>query len=157
MCGLSGSGKTTLARELEEAEGLVRFTLDEWMIALYGHHMPRDLLHARLNVLKELHWSVARRLLELDVGVILDFGFWWREERERFGARVRAAGGEPVLYHFDVPEETLLERLAARNLARPEGVYEVTPEMLRRFATWFEPPEESEGVRVVRIVPEGGG
>ena len=37
LCGLPAAGKTTLAKQLEEKQGAVRFTLDEWMIRLYDY------------------------------------------------------------------------------------------------------------------------
>ena len=35
LCGPTGAGKTTYARELAEAESAVRFSIDEWMSALF--------------------------------------------------------------------------------------------------------------------------
>jgi predicted kinase len=149
MCGLPGSGKTRLARELETELAAVRFDVDEWMIAIYGHHMPREQLHARLGVLKDLLWGVGRRVVELGGNVVLDFGFWKRSDRLDFAQRIREAGGEPVLYFLDTPMEVLLERLERRNADLPQGTYEVTPEMLRMFAGWFEVPTEEEGIVVI--------
>jgi predicted kinase len=40
-------------------------------------------------------WKIARRALELGVNVILDFGFWAREEREDY--RLRAKQLVPVV------------------------------------------------------------
>jgi predicted kinase len=150
ICGLPGSGKTRLARELESELAAVRFDVDEWMIALYGHHMPREELHARLGQLKDLLWKVGSRVVVLGGSVVLDFGFWKRSERLEFADRVRHAGGEPVTYFLDVPTDLLLERLERRNAELPPNTYEVTPEMLRMFAGWFEVPTEEEGIRIVR-------
>ena len=36
LAGLNGSGRTLLARALERRRPAVRFTLDEWMLRLYG-------------------------------------------------------------------------------------------------------------------------
>jgi predicted kinase len=150
MCGLPGSGKTRLARELESELAAVRFDVDEWMISLHGRDIPREELHARLGPLKDLMWKVGRRIVVLGGNVVLDFGFWKRSERLEFGERVRQAGGEPVIYLLDVPTELLLERLERRNAELPPGTYEVTPEMLRMFAGWFEAPTKEEGLRIVR-------
>ena len=151
MCGLTGSGKTTWAKRLEREHNAVRFSVDEWMIDLYGHHMPREVFDERLAAIKDLLWSVAQRLLALEVNVVLDFGFWKRAERLEFQSRVRTVNAVPILYFFDLPLAELRRRLAARNEALDEGTFEVTPEMLEMFASWFEPPTEAEGFDLVRV------
>jgi hypothetical protein len=45
----------------------------------------------------------------------------------------------------------LRRRLARRNAAATPGTYEVTDEVLALFASWFEPPDEREGVRLLRM------
>lgn len=154
LCGLTGSGKTTLAKRLEREENAVRFSVDEWMIDLFGHHMPREVFDERLATLEDLMWSAARRLLELDINIVLDFGFWKRAERLDFQARAQAAGATPLLYFFDIPLSELRRRLAARNEALEKGTFEVTPEMLDVFSSRFEPPTETEGLNLIRIGPE---
>ena len=156
MCGLTGSGKTTYAKRLEREHSAVRFSVDEWMIDLYGHHMPREVFDERLEVIRDLLWNVVRRLLELGVNVVLDFGFWKRTERLEFRARTEEVGATPLLYFFDIPLSELRRRLAARNEVLDEGTYEITPEMLEMFSGWFEPPTESEGFRVTRVSLERG-
>ena len=52
--GLPGVGKTTLARELEQANGALRLTPDEWMAPLFGLRWAdfggmRDVLEGRLD------------------------------------------------------------------------------------------------------------
>ena len=151
MCGLTGSGKTTYAKRLEREHSAVRFSVDEWMIDLYGHHMPRAVFGERLRVIKDLLWNVARRLLELEVNVVLDFGFWKRKERLDFQARTEKVGATPLLYFFDSPLPELERRLAARNAVLDAGTYEITQEMLEMFAGWFELPTEAEGLSIIRI------
>ncbi len=155
MCGLTGSGKTTYAKRLEREHSAVRFSVDEWMIELYGHHMPREVFDERLETLKNLLWSTARRLLALDINVVLDFGFWKRRERLDFKNRAREIGATPLFYFFDVPLPTLQERLTLRNSSLSKGTYEITPEMLAMFSDWFEPPARAEGLNLVRISPSG--
>lgn len=53
LCGLPGSGKTTYARRLEE-RGTLRLSSDDWMVPLFGHHMPREVFNERLAVIRQL-------------------------------------------------------------------------------------------------------
>lgn len=97
MVGLPGSGKTTLAKRLEAETGAVRFTPDEWHLFLFGddfHHPEEHALHdARHDRVEQLMWSLGKQLLARGVSVILDFGFWAREEREEKYREAMALGG----------------------------------------------------------------
>ncbi|MFD2175977.1 AAA family ATPase, partial [Veronia pacifica] len=42
VCGFIGSGKTTYSKILADRQGAFRFSIDEWMIPLYGEHMERE-------------------------------------------------------------------------------------------------------------------
>ncbi len=153
LCGLTGSGKTSLARELEAALPAVRFNVDDAMIALFGEHMPRDVFDRRSATLQALTWQTARRLVELGVHVVLDYGFWTRADRRAAAERARVAGGEPLFVHLDVPRRELERRLARRNATLPEGTFEVTPAMLDEFSAKFEPPSAAEGLPLVVVQP----
>ena len=43
ICGSTGAGKTTYAMKIAEAGGSVRFTIDEWMAALFFPDAPEPL------------------------------------------------------------------------------------------------------------------
>lgn len=47
VCGFIGSGKTTYSKALAEKHGAFRFSIDEWMIPLYGEHMEREVFDKR--------------------------------------------------------------------------------------------------------------
>ncbi len=151
LCGLTGSGKTRLAHALERDLPALRFTVDEWMIALFGEHMPREVHDRRLAQLVAIAWDTAERAATLGVHVVLDYGFWRRTERLEAAKRARDAGATPLLVYLDVPQHELERRLAARNAAHPEGSYVITPDMLELFAGWFEPPSEDEGIPLTRL------
>ncbi|MDP2488483.1 AAA family ATPase [Vibrio splendidus] len=76
VCGFIGSGKTTYSKALAEKHGAFRFSIDEWMIPLYGEHMEREVFDSRLATLQGLFKDSAMQLFSLGVPVIFDFGFW---------------------------------------------------------------------------------
>jgi predicted kinase len=155
LCGLTGAGKTTLATRLERTLPALRFTVDEWMIALFGQHLPRPAFDERLATLNGLIWDTARRALALGMHVVLDQGFWTRAERQTTAQRAIAAGATPVVVYLEADPPVLTRRLTARNAAPAAGTYEVTSEMLALFASRFEAPDEREGVRLVRVRQPG--
>ncbi len=71
--------KTTFSKELAQSKSAFRFSIDEWMIPLFGEHMAREDFNNRLDILTELFKQSAEQMINLGVPVILDFGFWYKE------------------------------------------------------------------------------
>ncbi|MFD2610634.1 AAA family ATPase [Deinococcus taklimakanensis] len=143
LCGLPGSGKTTHARELEEG-GTFRLASDDWMVPLFGQHMPRHVFDERLSVVRLLQWELAAKLLKSGVDVVLDDGFWTRAERQKYRAQAEAVGAEVQLIYFDVPVEELRRRLSARNQNLIPGTFEIDDAAPDPFITKFEVPGPEE-------------
>ena len=149
MVGLPGAGKTTRAKELEQATGAVRFTPDEWHLFLFGDdfHDPREhALHdQRHDRVEELKWRLGKRLLAQGVSVILDFGFWAKEQREEKYREAQALGVEFSLCYVHAPLEELCRRLEARVQAGQKDVFQtITREDMEQWAALFQEPDEEE-------------
>src|SRR5215469_11632313 len=96
--GYLGAGKTTFARQLERNIPAIRFSHDEWMVRLYGDDPPIEqfaIFYWRIHEQVEEIWL---RCLELGLDVVLDFGFWTRQERDETRAKIIALGAEARLY-----------------------------------------------------------
>jgi predicted kinase len=126
------------------------FSTDDWMIRLFGHHMPRELFTQRLIVCETMVLELALKLAARGVDTVIDHGFWRRESRDSARAFLARAQADVVLVYFDVPTSVLKERLRARNTDLPEGTFEITEEMFEQFSTWFEAPGPDEGAVIVR-------
>lgn len=144
ICGLPGSGKTTLSMELEKSHNALRLCPDEWISEILSN--PNDIteLDRLRSPIESLQWDVARRALVLGVDVILENGFWSREERNYFRAGVEALGANVELHYLDVDIDELWRRLSKRNLDLPPGTFHVSKENLEAWAKSFEPPSEDE-------------
>ena len=68
-------------------------------------------------------WNIAKRALELGTNVILDFGFWAREEREDYRSRAKQLGAGSEVHFLDVSEDELLRRLEERNSRPSKGEF----------------------------------
>lgn len=66
VCGFIGSGKTTYSKALAGKHGAFRFSIDEWMIPLYGEHMEREVFDQRLATLQDLFKESAQQLFSLE-------------------------------------------------------------------------------------------
>jgi len=94
MVGLPCSGKTTLAQKLEHELLALRLNLDEWHIRLFGQDAEEPEHDARHSLIEAQLWNIASRALELGTNVILDFGFWARQEREDYRWRAKQLGAK---------------------------------------------------------------
>jgi predicted kinase len=75
-----------------------------------------------------LQWDVAKRALVLGVNVILENGFWSREERRCFRSEVEALGAQVELHYLDVDIDELWRRLSKRISNLPAATFKVSRE-----------------------------
>ena len=147
MVGLPFSGKTTLARKLERERSALRLTPDEWHVRLFGQDAEEPEHDARHSLIEAMLWNIASRALELGTNVILDFGFWAREEREDFRLRAKRLGASSEVHFLDVSEEELLKRLTVRNSQPSQEYFFISTEMMKPWIAFFQKPTEDELVR----------
>lgn len=140
VCGLPGAGKTTLAKQLATEIPAVRLCPDEWMTGL-GLDLfdggARDRLEALL-------WDHTQQLLKLGHNVILEFGFWERDERDAKRLAARALGASVELRYLAVPVDELFRRVTARYQDSPSGTVSISRELLEAQARDFEAPGPDE-------------
>lgn len=144
MVGLPCAGKTTLARKLEVAYSAIRLTTDEWHVLLFGQDAEDPEHDARHSLIESLLWEVASRALALGTSVILDFGFWVREEREDFRSRAKQLGASSEVHFLNVPHDELLGRLAQRNAQRSTSSFRIPEEMMKPWIAFFQEPTPDE-------------
>jgi predicted kinase len=144
MVGLPCSGKTTLAKKLESEFSALRLTTDEWHVRLFGQDAEEPEHDARHTLIETLIWKTASRALELGTNVILDFGFWAREEREDFRLRARQLGASSEVHFLDVPEEELMRRLALRNSQDLQESFRIPEGSMKPWIAFFQRPTPDE-------------
>jgi predicted kinase len=147
MVGLPCSGKTTLAQKLERELPALRLTLDEWHIHLFGQDAAEPEHDARHSLIEAILWNIASRALELGTNVILDYGFWAREEREDYRSRAEQLGARSEVHFLDVPEEELLRRLVRRNAQPSPMAFHITENMMKPWIAFFQKPTLDERER----------
>ena len=144
MVGLPCSGKTTLARRLEVERAALRLTPDEWQVTLFGQDASAPEHDTRHSLIEGMLWDIAARALELGTNVILDYGFWAREEREDFRARARQLGASSEIHFLDAAPDELLRRLAARNAQPAQGAFTIPLESMLPWIAFFQRPGPDE-------------
>lgn len=144
LCGFIGAGKTTFARKLEARTGAVRITKDEWLIRMVGNDPTIDGYANYDQRVVELSRDIAFQLVEKGIDVIIDEGFWAKEERASMRRRVAESGGEAVLYYLDTPIETIRQRVAGRSADPPNDSFRISDELLDYYLPYWEPPGDDE-------------
>ena len=144
MVGLPCSGKSTLAQKIEREQSALRLTPDEWQIRLFGQDAEDRQHDARHTLIEMLLWKVASRALELGTNVILDFGFWAREEREDYRSRAKDLGASSEVHFLDVPTDELMRRLMARNSQASPASFYIPEAMMQPWIVFFQRPTPDE-------------
>ena len=140
ICGLPGSGKTTFAKELAPKVPAVRLSPDEWK-----HDLGIDYYDEQRRVqLENRLWQLGQELLTLGQSVILENGFWTREERDELRLAARTLGVPVELHYLEAPVEELWRRLALRNDEARPGAAPIEREDLEKWALQFEAPGAAE-------------
>ena len=144
-CGKVSCGKSTFSKRLESEQGFFPFSADEWMLHFYGEPAEREVFEQSLGRCKEMIYRLSERLLARGQDVVLDFGFWKREERDRVRARFEALGHEVALVYFPVDEARQMRFLQARQASSGEGEHYVfDAATVSVLNSMFECPAEEE-------------
>ena len=159
ICGLPCSGKTTYARGLHADRDSVLFSLDRWLITAFGRYTLSDVGQAehvrRVLACRELIWDQCVELLRRSVDVILDDGFFLRENRIQCIEAARATGAQATIHLVETPVAVIQSRLTSRNAALPRHNFAIDPATLLSFVGLFERPSSDEGATL--LVPPVSG
>src|SRR5437764_613569 len=144
VIGFIGSGKTTFARKLESETGAVRFTKDEWMVRLFGNTPPKDKFEEYDNRMASLAADMALACLKAGIDVIIDEGFWVREQRDEIREKVKKVGATPKVYYLKVPLEVMKARTLKRSEYPPIDSFTIDEESYDHYWKFFQPPDGDE-------------
>ena len=159
ICGLPCSGKTTYAGGLHADGDSVLVSLDRWLVTACGRYTLSDVGQAehvrRVLACRELIWEQCVELLRRSVDVILDDGFFLRENRIQCIEAARAAGAHATIHLVETSVAVIQSRLTSRNAALPRHNFAIDPATLLSFVGLFERPSSDEGATL--LVPPVSG
>lgn len=119
IAGSTGAGKTTYAMDLADRTGGLRFSIDEWMVALFAADMPQppepSWIWERVGRCERMISVMALQALERGASAILDLGFQHSEQRRSMAEALRKSGFDVRLHWLDVAVEERWKRVSARN------------------------------------------
>lgn len=142
--GFVSAGKTTFSRTLEVKTSAIRFTLDEWIVKLYGHNPPADKFAEYSDRVCNLIWQLTEQLLDLGQDVILDFGFWSRADRDEARKFAQSVNAEVKLYSIYCSDEVMKQRTKLRNKNLPNDSLWIDDRAFELFKQGYEVLAEDE-------------
>ncbi len=138
MVGFMGFGKTTIAKELEKKIPAVRLTHDEFMVKLYGRNMPYDEFHSNYQKVDDVLWAMAEEIVQCGTDVIMDYGFWSHQDREKAYQRAKKLTDNVVFHVVRCDMKTAKERILKRSEENPEELY-IREDEFDALAKKYEP------------------
>ena len=152
-CGKICCGKTTYARKLEEELGAVILSIDEVMLALFPDGAG-EMHDEYVRRTEQYLLSLSLEILESGTDVILDWGLWTREQRDRLREFYRAHNFPCEIHYLRISDDEWQRRIRQRNGSRTDGSsYYVDEGLLDKVESLFEKPAEDE---IDLIVGEDG-
>jgi predicted kinase len=122
ICGPTGAGKSTYSLDLAQRLNAVRFSIDEWMLNLFGKDRPEplssDWVTERVGRCEQQIGRMAAQCARAGVAVVLDLSFLHAGTRADFAAIAGQAGSPVVLHLLDLPADERWNRIQVRNESR---------------------------------------
>ena len=98
---------------------------------------------------EKMLWEIGKRVLALGIDVILDFGFWGKEERDWFRSEAKRLNVGFKIHYMNVDEKELFSRLNKRNEELSDDVFYIPAENMEKYIKLFQPVEQEELVENV--------
>ncbi|PIZ62129.1 ATP-binding protein [Candidatus Roizmanbacteria bacterium CG_4_10_14_0_2_um_filter_39_13] len=147
ICGLPGTGKTTLSKKIEKETGAVRMCPDEWIKEIWANDAETTGNTYR-DKIEQLQWKLGKEILKSGTDIIIEWGTWGKDERDRLRNEAKTLGSHVKPYYLHAEKEVLKAHILERN--KNLGKYEflmpenTLDEELDKAIATFEVPTEEE-------------
>ncbi len=141
LCGKPGCGKTTLAKRLNKEYGAIHLSADDFMLKLFGEIADRKLFEEKSNATKNLIYELCKQLL-VNNDVVLDFGFWTKDERNY--VKLLFGNSNVILVYMKLDNKKIFNQIQHRNENLKENEYFMDKPTFDFLSSKFEEPTEDE-------------
>lgn len=147
ICGKIGCGKTYYANRLKEQERAVILSTDEVTYDLTNNQQGEgyDEFARRVNLYLR---KKAVEIVNAGCTVILDWGFWTKENRQEIKRYGENNGVLVEMHYIDIDDKTWYENIEKRNNEVISGnggsSFYVDEGLLNKVSSLFEIPEKEE-------------
>ena len=146
ICGKICCGKTTYSQKICAENEAVLLSVDEMTLAVFGQNCGEKHDEYVVNAKKYL-LNKSVELIDKNINVVLDWGFWTKKERNFTKDFYKSRGVECELHYIDISDETWKVRIEQRNkavLTDKTGAYYVDENLLAKFNSMFDVPNEAD-------------
>ena len=146
ICGKLCCGKTTYSQKLCAESDAVLLSVDEMTLTVFGQNCGEKHDEYVLNAKKYL-LNKSLELIDKNINVVLDWGFWTRKEREFIKDFYKSHGIDCELHYIDISDDVWKARIEQRNqtvLTDKTSAYYVNENLFAKFSSIFEAPSEDE-------------
>lgn len=153
LCGKIASGKTTYAEELKKKSKAVILSWDELMLTLFDECLGSK-HDETVDKISKYFYKKAIELIEVNVDVILDNGYWTRKERSKAMDFFTSRNVEVELLYIKADEAERLKRLEIRNEElrnSTERVFIINEALRMKLDGKFEDPTEEEIYKIINF------
>jgi len=146
ICGKICSGKTTYAKNIAKNINAVILSVDELMLSLFGQHLGEK--HDEMVEKTEKYlYKKSVELISNGINVILDWGFWTKEER-LFATEYYTNMGIKAEWHYieidDITWKKFLEKRNNEIVNNEQEFYYIDENIAKKFWNMFEEPKPDE-------------
>lgn len=144
LCGRIGSGKTTYAKMLQREKKMVVLSCDDFVLAINDDLSKRHEIQEKVSV--QL-FDLAKQIWRSGVSVILDFGFWYKEQRKNIKREFEIEGIKVELHYCKCDIDQTNFRITKRNnkiLQNEAKGYIIDLKLKEELDDKFDEPDEDE-------------
>lgn len=141
--GFIASGKTTFSKKLANEKNAVHLNPDEIVTKMYDKDYYMENWNICFDNAVSSMWDMAKQYLIKNKDVILDMGFWKREDREYARSIAKSTNAKYIHYYLYVPDEVLKERIIQ---TRPDEWVKLHLENFEKNKANFEVPKDEDVV-----------
>ena len=151
ICGKLCCGKTTYSRKICAENDAVLLSVDEMILNVFGQSCGEK--HDKyVNNTKKYLLNKSLELIDKNINIVLDWGFWTRKEREFIKDFYKSHGIDCELHYIDISDDVWKARIEQRNksvLTDVTSAYYVDENLLARFNSIFEMPSEDGIIKAI--------
>lgn len=160
ICGKLCCGKTAYSQKLMKEKKAVILSVDEIMLSLYDHQLG-DKHEEISHKVQRLLYDKSLEIVRSGISVILDWGFWRREDRQ-LAKSFYSAHDVPYEFHYIcISDELWHLNIQNRNKAVQNNetqAYFVDENLSKKCQALFDAPEDGEiDVFIDRNIPLPAG
>ncbi len=147
ICGRICSGKTTYSQKLCSENNAILLSVDEIMLSLFDQCCGEKLHKEYERRIKNYLFDKSLEIFEKGFDVVLDWGFWTKEERDSVKEFYKSRNIDCELHYIEISDETWEHQLNKRNkevLENKTKAYHLEHNRALEFASMFKKPEADE-------------